>query len=374
MKGIYFCEGLELKKRNVLGIENKVYNQIMSLKRFSDVIVLDLPLNNWDKLDKVKFFLPGIISKREKERKKLYEAIDNSIQYIYIRKPSLTIEFYKILKKIKKNYPNIYIIMEIPTFPFHSEYVGISRIMGLKSTVCERKLKYVVDTIATYSDDKEIWGIPTLNLSNCVVYKEILPRTEKYRIQKNTIRMTCVAKFVYWHGIDRLINGINQYSGPYKIVLNLVGEGPEIEKLKKISKNNKNIIFHGYKSGEQLSQIFDETDIAVDALGRHRSGVVYNSSLKGKEYAARGIPIISAVKTELDYLNDYKYYLKIPANETFVNIEDIVLFYNKIYNGKNELEITNEIRNVTEKMFDYKYGFEEKIYTLLENKGVKDEK
>ena len=156
--------------------------------------------------------------------------------------------------------------------------------------------------------------------------------------------------------------------------MNLVGEGPEIEKLKKISKNNKNIIFHGYKSGEQLSQIFDETDIAVDALGRHRSGVVYNSSLKGKEYAARGIPIISAVKTELDYLNDYKYYLKIPANETFVNIEDIVLFYNKIYNGKNELEITNEIRNVTEKMFDYKYGFEEKIYTLLENKGVKDEK
>ena len=131
MKGIYFCEGLELKKRNVLGIENKVYNQIMSLKRFSDVIVLDLPLNNWDKLDKVKFFLPGIISKREKERKKLYESIDNSIQYIYIRKPSLTIEFYKILKKIKKNYPNIYIIMEIPTFPFHSEYVGISRNMWL---------------------------------------------------------------------------------------------------------------------------------------------------------------------------------------------------------------------------------------------------
>lgn len=374
MKGIYFCEGLNLKKHNVLGIENKVYNQINSLKRFSEVILLDIQLNNWSSFEKIKFFLPVIKSKREKEREKLYGAINDSIQYIYIRKPSLTIEFYKILKHIKRDYPNIYIIMEIPTYPFHSEYHGLSKFMTLKSIRCEKKLKEVVDIILTYSDDKEIWGIKTLNASNCVNYKDILPRTEKYRVEKNTIRMTCVANFVYWHGIDRLINGINEYKGSYKIVLNLVGQGQEIEKLRQLAQNNKNIIFHGPKSGKQLSEIFDKTDIAVDALGRHRSGVTYNSSLKGKEYAARGIPSISAVKTELDYFKNFKYYLRIPADETYVNIEDIIVFYNKIYNNRKEIEITKEIRNLTEKKFDYKYGFEERIYTLLNSKGVNNER
>ena len=57
MKGIYFCEGLELKKRKVLGIENKVYNQISSLKNFSEVNLLDIPLEDWGICEKIKFVI-----------------------------------------------------------------------------------------------------------------------------------------------------------------------------------------------------------------------------------------------------------------------------------------------------------------------------
>ena len=125
------------------------------------------------------------------------------------------------------------------------------------------------------------------------------------------------------------------------------------------------IIFHGPKSGRELDQIFDETDIAVDALGRHRSGVYYNSSLKGKEYVARGIPVISAVKTELDYMPEFKYYLTLPADDTDISMDDIIAFYEKIYFHNNPNEITLSIRQQTEKKFDYKFGFEDIIRTVL---------
>jgi hypothetical protein len=50
-----------------------------------------------------------------------------------------------------------------------------------------------------------------------------------------------------------------------------------------------------------LNDIYNISDIAIDSLGRHRSNVMYNSTLKGKEYCAKGLPIVSGVKTEFDY-------------------------------------------------------------------------
>ncbi len=363
MNGVYFCEGIDFSKTNNIGIENKIEHQIKCLKDFSKVNVIASVFKD-NLFEKIKFLLPFIKSDREYKREELLKRIDNKTNYIYIRKPALCFSFYKLLKKIKKMYPSVYIIMEIPTFPFHSEYYGISRLMNLKSIGCEKKLKEVIDIIVTFSSDDFIWGIKTIKTSNCICYNEILPRSENYKPRENELRLTCVANFTYWHGLDRLINGINNYNGKYKIRLNVVGGGREINNLKKLSRNSKSIIFHGPKIGQELDDIFNETDIAVDALGRHRSGVFYNSSLKGKEYCARGIPSISAVKTELDYLDDYHYYLKIPADESNVDIKEIISFFEKIYFEKNE-NVTDIIRNKTYKLFDYKYGFEEKLKSIL---------
>ena len=363
MKGIFFSEGLKMNLSNTLGIERKVSYQVESLASFSDIEHINIDIDDLTLFDKMLFMLPVVKSKREKRRKILLNKVDNTINYIYIRKPSLTINFYKILLMIKKKYKNIKILMEIPTYPFHSEYRGINKLAGLKSTICEKKLYKVVDYIITYSDDKTIWGIPCINTSNCVKYSMIKPRSNNYCLEKNNIRLTCVTNFIYWHGNDRLINGIKEYNGKYKITLNLVGNGPEIDNLKKMS--NESVVFWGAKNSDELNEIFDRTDIAIDALGRHRSGVYYNSSLKGKEYCARGVPIVSGVKTELDCWDNYPYYLKVPADDSNIVIEDIIDFYEKIYLDKDISSITEEIRNLTMKSFDYKYGFENVIKELV---------
>ena len=364
MKGVFFCEGIDFTEKNNYGIENKVYQQIKCLKSFSRVSVV---ISSFKKnpIERIKFLLPFIESDREKQRKDILKYITRETNYIYIRKPALCVSFYKLLLKIKKTHPNIFIIMEIPTYPFHSEYTGLSKTMTMKSAMCEKKLRRVVDTIATYSDDDVIWGIKTVKLSNCVDYSSITPRSEKYHTISKTIRLTCVANFTYWHGADRLINGIKKYNGDYKIIFNLVGGGREIENLKRLASGMQNIVFYGPKTGEELSQIFEETDIAIDALGRHRSGVYYNSSLKGKEYVARGIPVISAVKTELDKLDDFPYYYRFPANDESIDIDTVIKFYSKIYNSCNPLKITNMIRSSTKKFFDYKYGFTKKMIQVI---------
>ena len=181
---------------------------------------------------------------------------------------------------------------------------------------------------------------------------------------------------MYWHGLDRLIRGIHEYKGNRQIVLNVVGNGNEIDRLRILSQNDKNIIFHGSKTGDDLSKIFNDTDIAVDALGRHRSGVYYNSSLKGKEYSARGIPSISSVMTELDFFDNYDFYLKLPSDDSSINVNTIIEFFDRINSNYTCEEITNNIRNITYNYFDYEYGFKNKIESLLSNvfEGDVDEK
>lgn len=366
-KGIYYFEKPALAKVSNIGVKNKIFQQIKSLKELGDVTVVEVTYNNslWEK---IKFLLPRVKSDREKQIGKMLKLADDSVDYIYIRMPLLTIEFYKVLKRIKNNFSNIRIILEIPTYPFHSEYKGFSRLGIIKSIRCERKLKNVVDKIATYSEDKMIWGIPTIKMSNCVSYKDIPSRSNNYKLEKQVIRLTCVANFAYWHGIDRLIEGMKKYDGKYKIILNVVGDGEEIDNLKSLSFGMENVIFHGVKTDKALAEIFNVTDIAVDALGRHRTGVFFNSSLKGKEYVARGIPVISAVKTELDYIPNFPYYFRFPADESCIEINDVVKFYNAVYSSDGLNNVTAKIRKTTEKMFDYEWGFKKVVQNEIEGK------
>lgn len=369
MKLIYFCEEFNPFSKRKTGIEKKVYSQICSLKEEMDVEVkfAAVPKNI---LDRILFILPFIWSNREKNWK---DALRESgtkyreFNYMYIRKPSLSLKFYKLLKYVKRENPSIKIMMEIPTYPNTNEYHGIKKIMVLKSVICEKQLKKVVDYILTYSKDKRIWDIPCLNIPNCVDYASISQR-KNYKPLENTLRLTFVAEFMYWHGADRLIQGILNYKGDYNVVLNIVGTGKEIPNLKKMANNDGRIIFHGFKSNREMNEIFNNTDIAIDSLGRHRSGIKYNSTLKGKEYSARGIPVVSAVQTEFDYMPGYRYYLKVPANDTPIVIEDLIKFHNEIINNGDYKTISSEIREITEEIFDFSKGFKKPIMEQIVNK------
>ena len=364
MKGIYLSTSDLNQKES--GVSKKIKMQLLNFQNHGiDMLAPDFSGKKYSKYINTIFALnthgPSLFSYRLK--KFFNETNLSEIDVIYIRKTSLDSLSVKVLKTIKKVNPEIKILMEIPTYPYDQEYDGFVKKLLLKKDKKYRGNLYsIIDRIITFSDDDFIFNIPTIRLSNSVDINKVKPKKVSNAI--NCINIIAVAVFANWHGYDRFLYGLSSYyknGGDKKIILHLVGNGSELERYKDIVKDTQleeHVVFYGKKSGDELDKIYDLCDIGLDSMGRHRSGINFNSSLKGKEYGAKGLPIISGVETELDSINDYKYYMRVPANDDKVDINEVLTFYTNIYNGEEtKQEIINNIRNFTQKHFDVGISF-----------------
>ena len=151
--------------------------------------------------------------------------------------------------------------------------------------------------------------------------------------------MICVSGCFFWHGYDRLIEGMNTYYQNCemndKVYLHVVGQGECFGEYKVLADEygmtDKYVFFYGKQIGKELDTIYDKSNIGIDVLGAHRKGMRKASSLKAREYAAKGMPMI--VANDLDiYREDTKQYIKMfPADDSPINIKDVVDFYHEIY-------------------------------------------
>ncbi|MEH7454256.1 hypothetical protein [Gottfriedia acidiceleris] len=363
MKGLYICVGQQLNDKSS-GIGRKINNQVHALEKKEynvDLINIDNKTTLWDKF---LFFAPFFKSEFQKRQ---ISAVDGynlkDYQFVYIRKPALSSAIITLLKNIKRENPKIKVIMEIPTYPIYGEYQGLRKSLILQSILVSGSIKKYVDRIATYSNDKKIWGVKTINISNCVDFSVVKPK--KVNTDEGSINLIAVALFSHWHGYDRFIEGLHLYyknGGKRKVEIYLVGDSDIVPIYKNLVQKydlTEYIHFCGKQYGDQLDKIYDKCEIGLDALARHRSKVYFNSSLKGKEYGAKGLPIISGVETELDSDSNYKYYLRVPADDTPIDIYSIIEFYDFVYKGSESKEqIINSIRTYSQNHFDFMNGFQ----------------
>lgn len=146
------------------------------------------------------------------------------------------------------------------------------------------------------------------------------------------LRLLCVANVNRWHGIDRLLRGLANYSGTPGVVLHIVGDGPELFHLQKLAEElgiTDRIVFHEFLSGEPLDVLFDQCHIAVGSLGIHRIGLKEASILKAREYCARGIPFIYGI-SDPDFPADFPYILPLPADESPIDVERVLAFAKEV--------------------------------------------
>ena len=225
----------------------------------------------------------------------------------------------------------------------------------------------------TYSDDKEIFGIKAININNGVNIETELAEYNYKSINKD-INIIAVSNLGFWHGYDRAIIGLLDY---YKksinhnknIFLHIVGEGMELPKLKKLAEElslTENVIFHGKKQGKELDYLYSISHIGLDSLGRHRSKVYYNSSLKSKEYLCKGLLIVSSVNSELDKDKNFKYLYKVPADDSPINYENILNFLSFAYTQEEYSDIYNNIIKYAKENFDFSISFKPVIDYLEE--------
>ena len=168
---------------------------------------------------------------------------------------------------------------------------------------------------------------PQITIGNGFTIKSV-PLKQGPSYASLELHLLCVAKYSRWHGIDRLLKGIAGYSGTKKIILHIVGDGSELPYLKQLIYElniQDHIIFHGFQSGENLDALFNQCHIAIGSLGIHRIGLKDASILKAREYCARGIPYIIAYN-DPDFPNDFPYIFKFPADESPIDIEQVIRF------------------------------------------------
>ena len=289
-----------------------------------------------------------------------YQKKGNVPEKIYIR---YTMSDWNVIRFV--DYMHRYgsnIIVEIPTYPYEMEckdnlfdYISLTF-----DRMYRNKLKKGVSYIASYGDIPEsLYGIKTIRLQNGIDFDTIVPR--KYEPHGDTINLIAVAKLAKWHGYDRILRGMTEYyagGGTRDIHFDIVGDGevmPEYRELVKKGNLEKRVQFWGFQTGAKLDALFDGCDIAVACLACHRKGIYGSiSDLKSREYAARGIPMITSTEIDVFPSAEYDFVMKVPEDDSAVDVENIIEFHKKILktvkSGDYITDIARQICDIKETM------------------------
>ena len=275
------------------------------------------------------------------------------IDFIYMRRPMFcNCWFIRFLRGIRAVNPGIKIIYELPTYPYDKE-ISMPKLwpIYLKDILARRHLRKYVDRIAVLSDEDEIWGCKTLQITNGYDFakqtvRDITPHGE-------VINIAVVAMFAFWHGYERLINGLCEYykaGGKRKFVLHFAGEGSELSVYRKLAKERgaeSFCVFYGMQTQEQLKSIYDKCDIAASSFGGYKKNVYKSYELKSREYLAKGLPMITGCELDLEEIDELReYILRFPNDSSDVRFELIAEFYDRLYSGKSDEDIREMCRKI----------------------------
>lgn len=358
MRGIYIYYS-SLDKNHANGVDKKVISQIELFNRlglncelvvfpyrhtFFSKILGRLPFSNVDPMWK-------------------YDKKFQNIDYLYFRRPfNMSHGMRRFLKMLKKNNPKAKVVLEIPTYPYDGELTASKANIPLffKDKWNRKRLNSLVDKLAIVGNSKDIsnvWGISTIWFVNGIDLKNIQCKKENHK--EGELHIICVSTFEFWHGYDRLFEGLAKYyqlpSLEIKIFLHVVGDGWQREKYESIVKDKgleEYVFFYGMLYGDELDKVYDKCELACASLGLHRIGVEVGSFLKTREYLAKGMPMLLGCK--IDVLDDdYKYSYRFPANDEAIDFNEVINFYKKVYCGnESRQEVIDNIRRFAENTVD----------------------
>lgn len=282
-------------------------------------------------------------------------CIKKNIQMVYARcfmnaNPWLNYFFGKLKKA------GIKAVMEIPTYPYDQEFDGFSRTERLQLYIDKffrKGLARQLNAVVTFTNQEKIFGQRTIRISNGVDFDSI-PLHEPLTIN-HELHLIGVAEVHYWHGYDRLIAGLGEYYQGSKtlrdVFFHIVGgvwksemyddeHAPGFFELMKKYDIEDKVIFHGQLFGDDLNAVFDQCCFAVGSLARHRTGISDIKTLKNREYASRGLPFVYS-ENDSDF-DRQSYVLKVPADESPIDIERIVEFVEQMQMTPSEIRKTVE--------------------------------
>ena len=186
-----------------------------------------------------------------------------------------------------------------------------------------------------------------------------IPEENTNIFTNDQINITIVSRLVSHKNIKKIIRAISDLNDPL-IYLNIIGDGPELNQLQRISleSNNKdNIIFHGKLNRDEIDHIFLNSDIYVQAS--NYEGLPH-SLLEAMSY---GIPVLCTPVGECKEIlgnEDRGYILDLPVSKNNIKSKISQIIGEKdIANKKGERgkDFINEKYNLTNSFTLYKNLF-----------------
>jgi len=298
---LYFLkDGLYLNNKRIIQIPNASMNSKMFL---------------------AKFFMLNL-------GKKISEKLElDSYDFLYFRYCLSSRGLLQFIQYFRNKNLNAKIITEFPTYPYAQEYRGLARRFEyLTDGLFRKKVLLLVDRVAHLGKEKSIYNTPTIPFGNGINIDEFPIAGTK--TNWNKLQLIAVGNFNYWHGLDRLVNGIHQYKGPKEIEVKVIGRG--WEKTKALSSTlglKDKFSFFPPMTKEELHKQYAWANFGIGTLAIHRKKVEINQSLKHRAYAARGLNFVFA-GTDPGFTSPCSGILNIDESEDPLNIYDILENFN----------------------------------------------
>ncbi|MDE5718342.1 MAG: glycosyltransferase [Lachnospiraceae bacterium] len=332
MKKAYY---LHFQGRQSIGVSKKMDMQIEEFRKFYDIEEIEIKAMKRSLVKRVLGLFPTASIAWDYEGAL---AMMDHPAFVYVRRAVADRAYVGFWKRVKEKYPDCKIIIEIFTYPY--DWADFAKWNAWPFYIKERlyrlRLKQYVDRFVTYTDDKEIFGVPTICTYNGVNVESVSKISGKF--VEGQIHLIGVAFMQRQHGYERIIEGLRQYydtggESGYRVCLHLVGEGPERPRYQRlVHKYGLEAYVHFYPTiqGEELDRLYDQCDMALMAFGMYKVHFYGRmGALKSRECLAKGMPLLSGCA--IDVLpEDYPYARMFPNDDSVVRTKDIVDFYREI--------------------------------------------
>lgn len=297
-----------------------------------------------------------------------YRGEFDDADFLYMRMVHHDQSLIRYLRAIRSSNPKIKILYEVPTYPMGKYRFSFNSVsFDLKEFFARKQLHRYVDRIITFYGQSSIWDVPCIALLNGYDFSQIqLPQ----RSQPEAVHLLSVAAVSPIHGYERLLEGFHRYyanGGTEAVFYHYVGPAlPEHRRMAKEYGLEDRVIFHGPQYGEDLRSLFAQCTLGVDVLGGYKANYTVSSSLKSREYAAYGLPILTAAP--IDYQPEaYPYTLLIPNDPSPVEIPELLQFWHGIYDSRDVNQLARQIREEAVSRCDMRAAMQPVLDWLRQN-------
>lgn len=330
-KGYY----LHFQGRQSIGVSKKIDMQMEEFRKHYDIREIEIATPKRSLVRRIAGLFPTASITRDYEG--ALAQLDHP-DFVYVRRAVADRAYVRFWKKIKELYPSCKIVIEVFSYPYDGDDFGKWNAWPfyIKERIYRPRLKKYVDRFVTFTEHREIFGVPTISTYNGVNVEKV--RKIGGAFTEGQINLIGVAFMQRHHGYERIIEGLRQYydadgEREYQVHLHLVGDGPEKPFYQELTdKYGLEAYVHFYPTmvGEQLDELYDGCDIALVSFGMYKARFYGKmGALKSRECLAKGMPLLTGCA--IDVLpEDYPYALVFPNDTSVVKTEDIVAFYRKV--------------------------------------------